>query len=73
MPYIPPQRKYDKSIKLLRAYEITPVRFMAITGCSHPTAKKKIDNPGLLTTEEWNKISKRGHIPVEEIRGVFLS
>ena len=73
MPYIPPQRKYDKSIKLLRAYEITPVRFMAITGCSHPTAKKKIDNPGLLTTEEWNQICKRGHIPVEEIRGVFLS
>ena len=73
MPYIPPQRKYDKSRKLLLAYEISATRLKDILGCSQPTARKKLQNPGELTTDDWQLISKRGHVPVEEIRSIFLS
>ena len=73
MPYIPPKRKYDKSKKLLNAYEITASRLTGILECSLPTARKKLNDPGELTTDDWMRISKRGHIPVEEIRTVFLS
>ena len=72
MPYIPKRNPYDKSRKLLLAYEITSTVMMNILGCSRPTAIKKLNNPGELTMDEWQKISKRGHIPVEEIRAVFL-
>lgn len=73
MPYIPPNRKYDKSKKLLLAYEISATRLSNILGCSQPTARKKLNNPGELTTDDWHMISKRGHVPVEEIRSIFLS
>ena len=73
MPYIPVKRQYDKSRKLLNAYEINATKLMAILDCSRPTARKKIDNPGELTTDDWLHISKKGHVPVEEIRLVFLS
>ena len=73
MPYIPPRKQYDKSQKLLKAYDITSVRLTAILDCSLPTARKKLDDPGKLTTHDWSLICKRGHIPVDEIRLVFLS
>lgn len=72
MPYIPPKRKYDKCRKLLLAYEINPTRLREILGCSQPTARKKLNNIGELTTEDWQQINKKGHVPIEEIRMVFL-
>ena len=72
MPYIPKRNKYDKSRKLLLAYEISPTRLREILGCSQPTASKKLNNIGELTTEDWQLISKRGHVPIDEIRAVFL-
>ena len=72
MPYIPKRSKYDKSKKLLLAYEITPTRLKAILGVSQPTARKKLNDIGSLTTEDWGLISRKAHIPVEEIRSVFL-
>lgn len=72
MPYIPKRNKYDKSRKLLLAYEISPTRLREILGCSQPTARKKLNNIGELTTEDWQLISKRGHVPIDEIRAVFL-
>ena len=73
MPYIPPKRAYEKSRRLLNAYEINNTKLMAILNCSRPTAQKKITNPGNLTTDDWMNICKRGHVPIEEIRLVFLS
>lgn len=73
MPYIPKVRKYDKSRKLLLAYEVGASKLKDILGCSQPTARKKLNNPGELTGDDWMQISRKAHIPVEEIRGVFLS
>ena len=73
MPYIPPKRAYDKSRKLLNAYEVNTTKLMAILDCSRPTAQKKLADPGKLTTSDWMHISRRAHIPIDEIRESFLS
>lgn len=74
MPYLKQKAKaHDKSRKLLLAYEIGSAKMADMLGCSMPTARKKINDPGKLTGDEWLRISKFGHIPIDEIRGVFLS
>lgn len=73
MPNIKKPEPYGKSKMLLRAYDLTPTRLAKVLGCTYPTAKKKIDNPGYITTDEWGKIHRRHHVPIEEIREVFLS
>ena len=72
MPYIPTRKQFEKSGKLLKAYEINQTKLMEILGCSRPTARDRIENPGNLTGNEWLAISKKAHIPVEEIRLAFL-
>lgn len=73
MPRVKTSDPYEKTKMLLRAYEVTPVRMAKYIGRTYPTAKKKIDNPAHITTGEWMKISRQAHIPIEEIREVFLS
>ena len=73
MPYVPRIEKHEKSKRLLLGYEVTAAKLSKYLGCSEPTARSRIKNPGTLTGNEWLLISKRAHIPVEEIRNVFLS
>ena len=69
MPYIKPkQPPFAKLTRLLRGYGFDGPSLGKVLGCSHPTAKKKIDNPELLTLAELKKINQAGHIPAEEIR-----
>ena len=62
-----------KSKRLLLGYEITAPKLAKYLGVSEPTARKRLKRPGLLTGDDWLKISRLAHIPVEEIRSVFLS
>ena len=73
MPYLKRIGEHEKSKRLLKGYEITAVKLSAYIGVSEPTARKRLNNPGLLTGNDWLNISRRGHIPVEEIRNVILS
>ena len=73
MPYCRKSDPYEKSKMLLRAYDLTATRLSKVLGCTYPTAKKKLDNPGYITTDEWGKIHRKHHVPIEEIREVFLS
>lgn len=73
MPYCKSNDPYGKTKMLLKAYDVTPTRLARIIGKTYPTAKKKIDNPAHITSGEWMKISRQAHIPVEEVREVFLS
>ncbi len=73
MPYVKRELPHEKSKRLLKGYGITARRLAEILPCSEPTARKKINNPGLLSGDDWLKISRRGHIPVDEIRTVFMS
>ena len=74
MPYIrPAATPHEKSKRLLRGYDITASKLSYILNCYETTARSRLKNPGTLTGDEWLKISRRGHIPIEEIREVYLS
>lgn len=73
MPFIPKREQHEKSKRLLKGYDVTAQRLAAYLDCSEPTARGRINNPGKLTGDEWLIISRRAHIPIEEIRSVILS
>ena len=73
MPHIKRVGEHEKSKRVLKGYEINAVKLAAMIGVSEPTARKRLKNPGLLTGNDWLNISRKCHIPVEEIRNVFLS
>ena len=70
MPYVKPlsPQPWARMSRLLKGYGMTGPRLAAILGVSRPTAKARIDAPGKLTLEELDKISRRGHIPLDELR-----
>ena len=73
MPYLKKAGEHEKSKRLLKGYDINAVKLAVYIGVSEPTARKRLKNPGLLTGNDWLNISRKGHIPIEEIRNVFLS
>ena len=70
MPYTKPllPKPWAKMSRLLKGYGLTGPKLAEILGVSRPTAKARIDAPGKLTLDELEKISRMGHIPMEEIR-----
>lgn len=70
MPYTKPllPQPWEKMHRLLVGYGLTGPKLAEILGVSRPTAKARIDAPGKLTLEELDRISRMGHIPMEEIR-----
>ena len=73
MPYIPKREQHEKSRRLLLGYEVSAAKLARYIGCSEPTARDRIRHPEKLTGSQWLMISKRAHIPIEEIRNAFLS
>lgn len=57
--------------RLLRGYGLNGPKMAVAMGCSENTAKKRIDNPGLLTLNDLENISRRAQIPMDEIRGAI--
>ena len=54
--------------RLIRGYGITAPKLADILNCSPPTARKKLSQPELLTVGDLERISRKGGIPMEEIR-----
>lgn len=74
MPHVKqPKRPYEKERRLLLGYELNAPRLAGILGCSENTARQRLADPGQITTEEWSRIHRFGHVPVDEIRAAFLS
>ena len=73
MPYLRRTEPHERSKRLLKGYDVTASRLSTILNCSETTARSRLRNPGTLSGDEWLLISKRGHVPIEEIREVFLS
>ena len=73
MPYIKPITKpFIKMRRLLLGYELTPTKLSAILGVCRNTASARLDNPGKLTLEDLYAISRKAHIPIEEIREAIV-
>ena len=67
-----PQQPFIKLRRLLLSYELNAPRLAAVLGCSVPTARHRINDPGSLTMAELSKINRFGHVPIEEIRDAVL-
>ena len=69
MPYIkqssPP---FAKVARLIRGYGLTASKLAKILGVSEVTARKRLVSPELLSLKDIDRISRYGHIPMEELR-----
>lgn len=69
MPYIkkkdPP---FARMGRLLRGYGFSAPKLAEILDVSRPTAKKRLDQPEMLTLRDLDLINRFGHVPLEEIR-----
>lgn len=54
--------------RLLKSYGLNGVQLAPVIGCSHVTAKKKIDHPELLTLGDLYNINRKVGIPTEELK-----
>lgn len=69
MPYLKPRKKrFEEMTRLLKGYGFNGENLADVILCSPPTARKRIENPELLTLQDLENINRRGHIPLEKIR-----
>lgn len=71
MPRIKQPEPWGKMTRLLRGYGLSGPELAKILGCSAPTARKRLENPGTLSLEEIYAISCRAHVPMEELRAAI--
>lgn len=68
MPYVKPlEPKFVKMQRLILGRGLNSTSLGQILECSRPTAQKRIKKPEDLTLRDLAKLSRRGHIPWEEI------
>lgn len=69
MPYVKPlaPQPWAKMHRLLTGYGLTGPKLAEILGVSRPTARSRLDEPGRLTLEDLDRISRHGHIPWNEL------
>ena len=69
MPYIKPREVPFVNVqRLIRGYGHHGGTLADILGVSPPTARKRLENPELLTLADLAKISRRAHIPWDDIK-----
>lgn len=70
MPYTKPllSQPWDRMHRLLTGYGLTGPKLAEILGVSRPTARSRLDEPGKLTLADLDLISRRAHIPLDELR-----
>lgn len=70
MPHIKPltQQPFARMTRLLKGYGLTGPKLAEILGVSRPTARSRLDEPGKLTLADLDLISRRAHIPLDELR-----
>ena len=69
MPYIKPKEPaFAKMQRLLKGYGLSGQKLAAVLECSAPTARARLESPQTLTLEDLDRINRRGHVPMEEIR-----
>ena len=69
MPYLKQQPKpFEKLHRLLAGYGLNGENLSRTLSCSPTTARKRISEPGTLNLTELSMISRRHHLPIDEIR-----
>lgn len=62
---------FVKVKRLLVGYGLNCQALAEVLGCSEPTARSRLNRPETLTLSELDLISRRGHVPMEEIRAAI--
>lgn len=66
------QVPYYRLQRLIRSYGLNGTRLAPALGVSAPTARKKIENPMLLTIEDLDSMNRYLGIPMEELREAIV-
>ena len=66
------QTKEPPMTRLLRSYKFNGTSLGRLLGVSHGTGQKKLTDPDNLTIGDLRRISKAGHIPMDELRGAIV-
>lgn len=73
MPHVKPKAPpFSRMRRLLLGYGFNGPRLARVLDVSEPTARKRLDNPELLTLQDLDRISRYGHVPIEEIREAII-
>ena len=69
MPYIKPKTQpFDKLHRLLVGYGLNGENLSRTLSCSPTTARKRLSAPETMSLGDLSRISRRHHIPIDEIR-----
>jgi len=69
MPYKKsPAKPFQSMERLLNSYKINAPALARILGVSAPTARYKLNNPEEFKFKDMALISKKAHIPMEQLR-----
>jgi len=69
MPYVKRiEIPYAAVGRLLKGYGINAEKLAGILECSVPTARARLNDPQRFSLAELGKVSRKGHVPIEEIR-----
>lgn len=73
MPYLKQRAEpFQKMRKLLLGYEFNGERLAQVLGCSRPTGCDRMKDPGKLTLNDLERIHRKGHVPIEELREAIV-
>lgn len=69
MPYVKkPDPPFARMTRLLKGYGLNGPGMARVLGVSHPTGKRRLENPQELTIGDLDRLNRFGHIPLEELR-----
>lgn len=73
MPRIKQQAvRFQKLQALLKSHGLNGNKIAPKLGCSHVTAKKKMDNPELLTLKDLDSLNRCFGVPWDDIREALV-
>ena len=62
---------FAKVKRLLVGYGLNGPALAKVLDCSAPTARARLASPGDFTLAELELVSRRGHVPFDEIRAAI--
>lgn len=68
MPYKKSSVPFESMARLLKGYDLNAPELARVLGCSVPTAREKLKDPGRLTLRDLAKVNTYGHISLDIIK-----
>ena len=66
-----PEIPFVKMKRLLLGYGLNAPALAAVLDCSAQTARRRLETPGTLTLAELEAVSRKAHVPMDEIRAAI--